>query len=161
MRPSVDRDRLRPHVRLMLWTILTVLGTGQAIPAAAGDSASEDRSKIDCRYEGIGLTSSGNADSSSLEIFPENDVFRPLWADPKQPQFFASWQGTIITALPRTGSSLPKRSRWSAWDSICRFDQRPPPFDFLLSRDYIYRFMQSRYFPISAMWPRCETSIGC
>lgn len=31
-----------------------------------------------------------------MEAFPENDVFRPLWADPKQPQFFASWQATRI-----------------------------------------------------------------
>ena len=31
-----------------------------------------------------------------MEAFPENDVFRPLWADPKQPQFFASFLGTRV-----------------------------------------------------------------
>lgn len=96
VRTPVDRDRLRPHVRLTLWTILTVLGVGQVVPAAAEDSTPGDRSRSDCRYEGIGLTSSNNTGSSSLEVFPENDVFRPLWADPKQPQFFASWQGTRV-----------------------------------------------------------------
>ncbi len=40
---------------------------------------------LDCRYDrtNIGETS---------EAFPSDDVFRPLMADPKQPQFFAMWQ---------------------------------------------------------------------
>lgn len=42
---------------------------------------------IDCRYDrtAVGETS---------EAFPSDDVFRPLMADPKQPQFFALWQHT-------------------------------------------------------------------
>jgi hypothetical protein len=52
-----------------------------------------DSTAKDCRYEGIGKKNGG---SSGLELFPENDVFRPLWADPKQPQFFATWQATRI-----------------------------------------------------------------
>ncbi len=39
----------------------------------------------DCRYE-QGEGTSGSA------AFPTDDVFRPLMADPKQPQFFAGWQ---------------------------------------------------------------------
>ncbi|MBH0198951.1 MAG: DUF1207 domain-containing protein [Nitrospira sp.] len=40
---------------------------------------------LDCRYDrpDVGATS---------EAFPSDDVFRPLIADPKQPQFFAIWQ---------------------------------------------------------------------
>ena len=45
----------------------------------------------DCRYDhhnDSGATSSG--------AFPSDDVFRPLIADPKQPQFFAIWQATRV-----------------------------------------------------------------
>ncbi|TKS61153.1 MAG: hypothetical protein EWM72_00640 [Nitrospira sp.] len=44
---------------------------------------------IDCRY---GKTDNGVAS----EAFPSDDVFRPLLADPKQPQFFALWQSTRV-----------------------------------------------------------------
>ena len=44
---------------------------------------------IDCRYE----QSDGGIRQSA---FPKDDVFRPLLADPKQPQFFASWQATRV-----------------------------------------------------------------
>lgn len=40
---------------------------------------------VDCRYD------RGEAGEVS-EAFPSDDVFRPLIADPKQPQFFALWQ---------------------------------------------------------------------
>jgi hypothetical protein len=40
---------------------------------------------IDCRYE-------QSEDGASSDAFPSDDVFRPLIADPKQPQFFATWQ---------------------------------------------------------------------
>jgi hypothetical protein len=67
-------------------------------PVSAEEPAKEavvtDSTKKDCRYEGIGEKS--NSGASALELFPENDVFRPLWADPKQPQFFMSWQSTHI-----------------------------------------------------------------
>jgi hypothetical protein len=53
-------------------------------------------SAVDCRYEGIGTVPSDNSDSSPVEPFPENDVFRPPLADPKQPQFFATWQATRV-----------------------------------------------------------------
>jgi hypothetical protein len=43
----------------------------------------------DCRYNHHG----GGASSGA---FPSDDVFRPLIADPKQPQFFAIWQATRI-----------------------------------------------------------------
>lgn len=45
--------------------------------------------RSDCRYE----HAEGGKSSAA---FPADDVFRPLIADPKQPQFFASWQGTRV-----------------------------------------------------------------
>ncbi|WP_455244056.1 DUF1207 domain-containing protein [Petrachloros mirabilis] len=56
-----------------------------ASPARAEVTMTETRS--DCRYESV----KGGTNSSA---FPSDDVFRPLMADPKQPQFFASWQAT-------------------------------------------------------------------
>jgi len=41
----------------------------------------------DCRYD----PDNGGASNGA---FPSDDVFRPLIADPKQPQFFAIWQST-------------------------------------------------------------------
>ena len=40
---------------------------------------------IDCRYD-------HHDEGEVSEAFPSDDVFRPLMADPKQPQFFAIWQ---------------------------------------------------------------------
>lgn len=41
----------------------------------------------DCRYE-------REAEGEAGLAFPSDDVFRPLLADPKQPQFYATWQFT-------------------------------------------------------------------
>lgn len=67
-----------------------------AIQASAEEEAYSGSTRADCRYEGTGRSSAANGSSSELELFPENDVFRPLWADPKQPQFFAAWQATRV-----------------------------------------------------------------
>ncbi len=48
----------------------------------------------DCRYDPSG-------GGTSTGAFPNDDVFRPLMADPKQPQFFATWQ----TTRGRTGGT--------------------------------------------------------
>ena len=50
----------------------------------------------DCRYGSNGAAPSQQAGSQPVEAFPENDVFRPLLADPKQPQFFAAYQAVRI-----------------------------------------------------------------
>lgn len=69
---------------------------------AAGHSDSGEQLKTtngssdDCRFEGIGTVHADNARSSRIEVFPENDVFRPLMADPKQPQFFAFYQNVRV-----------------------------------------------------------------
>lgn len=81
---------------LLFGTVLVASCPVHIVPAFADESVVSDSTKRDCRYEGIGLASSANGGSSGLEFLPENDVFRPLWADPKQPQLFASWQATKI-----------------------------------------------------------------
>lgn len=81
---------------------MTMLGLFGAGPASA-----EESTKVDCRFEEVGTVHSHNSDSSPFEPLPENDGFRSLWADPKQPQFFASWQGTRVRSnntYPNLGS---------------------------------------------------------
>lgn len=87
---SIGQEHSRRLSRLAQCMILTLLSLCPPAPASA-----EETTPVDCRYEGIGTVSSSDG-SSAMEVFPENDVFRPLWADPKQPQFFASWQATHI-----------------------------------------------------------------
>lgn len=77
-------------------TLVGLLATLNLIPVSAEESTTRDLSRIDCRYEGGGTVRSGNAGSAAIELFPENDVFRPLLADPKQPQFFAAWEATWV-----------------------------------------------------------------
>ncbi|MDR4480861.1 MAG: DUF1207 domain-containing protein [Nitrospira sp.] len=65
--------------------------------------AEDDETPIeDCRYRAQdGNQSSSN--NSSSQWLPADDVFRPLMADPKQPQFFASYQTTEVRT---SGSQL-------------------------------------------------------
>lgn len=74
-----------PTVRVIAMIVVVALVAG---PLYAGE-ADNNRPKtpIDCRY--------GQADGEATsEVFPSDDVFRPLLADPKQPQWFAIWQTT-------------------------------------------------------------------
>ena len=63
--------------------------TALAVSQVSAEEATEKpvSTVIDCRYE-------QSAGGSRQSAFPKDDVFRPLLADPKQPQFFASWQAT-------------------------------------------------------------------
>jgi hypothetical protein len=45
-----------------------------------------------------------------VEAFPENDVFGPLPADPKQPQFFASRQAPLVG----TNHTSINADRWAS-----------------------------------------------
>jgi hypothetical protein len=103
MRGWITRENGSSESSLAWCAVLTMLCTLNAIPVAAEELNTTDVSKADCRYEGIGTVDSGNAGSSAIEPFPENDVFRPLLADPKQPQFFASYQATHVRG---TGQSV-------------------------------------------------------
>ena len=53
----------------------------------------------DCRYDHHGAGT-----GTSTGFFPSDDVFRPLIADPKQPQFFAIWQSTNIRSNDSTAN---------------------------------------------------------
>ena len=57
---------------------------------------------LDCRYQQVSELSEGG---TTGETFPSDDLFRPLLADPKQPQFFALWQSTQ-SRLERTNSNI-------------------------------------------------------
>ena len=48
---------------------------------------------VDCRYETATPASAAEGSGSTVSTpFPDGDVFRPLFADPKQPQTFATVQ---------------------------------------------------------------------
>lgn len=57
---------------------------------------------VDCRYQ---LVSEASETGKTNTIFPSDDVFRPLLADPKQPQLFAMWQSTQ-SRLERTNTNI-------------------------------------------------------
>ncbi|HRC44332.1 MAG TPA: DUF1207 domain-containing protein [Nitrospira sp.] len=104
--PSATRGQawgLRTWV--LLSTVIMVSCLAHVIPASAEEQAHSESTRVDCRYEGAGRPSSGNG-GSQLELFPENDVFRPLLADPKQPQFFATWQATRVRAPQKSSLNM-------------------------------------------------------
>jgi len=81
---------------------IAVLVAGQSYAEDPESTKQNEEKKVsavlDCRYD----RADGGATS---EAFPSDDVFRPLMADPKQPQFFAVWQHTN----PRNGGSSYNR----------------------------------------------------
>jgi hypothetical protein len=80
---------MMPAVRVIGMVVIVALVAGPLYAGEADQVADNNMSKnpIDCRY--------GQADGETTsEIFPSDDVFRPLLADPKQPQWFAMWQST-------------------------------------------------------------------
>ncbi|HWV46961.1 MAG TPA: DUF1207 domain-containing protein, partial [Nitrospira sp.] len=73
--------------------IMGLLG-GNVYAGESNDKKTDDpaiKEVLDCRYRQASELSEGKATS---EVFPSDDLFRPLLADPKQPQFFALWQST-------------------------------------------------------------------
>ena len=73
--------------------IMCLLG-GKVYAGDSNEKKADDatpREVLDCRYQqGSELSDREAAD----EMFPSDDLFRPLLADPRQPQFFALWQST-------------------------------------------------------------------
>ncbi len=68
--------------RIFFWVfILTIVGATQAFAEEKQDAKA--KTVLDCRYE-------HTTEGATTSAFPTDDVFRPLMADPKQPQFFAS-----------------------------------------------------------------------
>ncbi|MBX3330152.1 MAG: DUF1207 domain-containing protein [Nitrospira sp.] len=73
---------------------LSFLLAGQAYADEIGDKnpdGTAPKIPLDCRY---GQTYEKTDGETVGEAFPSDDVFRPLLADPKQPQFFANWRST-------------------------------------------------------------------
>lgn len=71
-----------------LGAALAVLGCLLPWPVVwAGDELHKPPVLSDCRYD-------RPDDGARSAAFPSDDVFRPLLADPKQPQTFATWQFT-------------------------------------------------------------------
>jgi hypothetical protein len=101
MRVSACRRARRLQSWLLTGAVLLLSCPNHVGPASAEPSTSTAATRVDCRYEGIGLARGTGEEPSQIEIFPGNDVFRPLLADPKQPQFFASWQATRLRSAPR------------------------------------------------------------
>jgi hypothetical protein len=81
-----------PNERWMVGILVMVaLLAGQAYADEPGEKKSEDataREWLDCRYH------QSEERARDSEWFPSDDLFRPLLADPRQPQFFALWQST-------------------------------------------------------------------
>lgn len=66
-----------------------------SLAAETGSEVSEDKEErhaVDCRYESGAAVDAATTARSKGVPFPNDDVFRPLLADPKQPQFFATYQ---------------------------------------------------------------------
>lgn len=89
--------RAVPHtMRIAGMAVIAFLLAGQVY---AGDLEDKKPEAVrDCRYD----PGNGNATSGA---FPSDDVFRPLIADPKQPQFFATWQ-VARARTDRTSSNI-------------------------------------------------------
>ena len=85
------------NLRVVGVCVMAVLLTGQSYadePEAKKPDDNKTQPMLDCRFDHSDV-------GEASEAFPSDDVFRPLIADPKQPQFFAMWQH----ANPRNGGS--------------------------------------------------------
>ena len=88
------------EIRAVQVKVCWVLGMGAVLWVTGGAVArvgeAEDEKvapPVDCRYETATQASAAEGPSSTVSIpFPDEDVFRPLFADPKQPQTFATLQ---------------------------------------------------------------------
>lgn len=100
-----------PIVCMLSW-----LPVGQVF---ADDPTDKPPVLSDCRYE-------RQAEGEASIAFPSDDVFRPLLADPKQPQFYATWQFTRsrsdrtyanvgAVALGETFGFYSKRNGCNGW----------------------------------------------
>ena len=77
---------LRGTYRLLLYGFM---GLAPWMAASAWGEELKTESGFDCRYEQV-------TQGAVRPVLPKDDVFRPLMADPKQPQFFASWQAVRV-----------------------------------------------------------------
>ena len=74
------------------WVVLLLVGHVYADePEPKNPEEAKVPTVIDCRYD-------HHDEGETSEAFLSDDVFRPLMADPKQPQFFAIWQQSRVRA---------------------------------------------------------------
>jgi hypothetical protein len=71
----------------LLWS-LGIVALAWAPPSfvSAEEGTKAAPAALDCRYQ------HADGEGAASAAFPADDVFRPLLADPKQPQFYATWQ---------------------------------------------------------------------
>lgn len=84
--------------------IMGLLG-GNVYAGDSDDKKPDDatiKEVLDCRYQQV---SEPSERGTTGETFPSDDLFRPLLADPKQPQFFALWQSTQ-SRLQQTNANI-------------------------------------------------------
>ena len=76
---------------------LAALGVLLLLPSVALSSADASPQTLDCRYavETPDATPADGAPVRPVRRFPRDDLFRPVLADPKQPQFVISRQRVI------------------------------------------------------------------
>jgi len=79
---------MRQLIRCLVLAFFVGLVT--ALPGIAATEAMKTEVRPDCRYRTDGYVASNN--KKSWNPFPDDDVFRPLLADPKQPQVFFRYQ---------------------------------------------------------------------
>lgn len=83
--------------------VIMCLLEGRVYADDSNDKKQDDTAiVVDCRYRQASELAEGKATN---EMFPSDDLFRPLLADPKQPQFFALWQSTQ-SRLERTNANI-------------------------------------------------------
>jgi len=85
---------MKTSQRSRQWLLIAVLATVNPLHLA-WPADGQTPTSVDCRYWTPGVPPPSTISSSreaTTVPFPQDDVFRPLVADPKQPQFFLSYQ---------------------------------------------------------------------
>ena len=137
---------------LVMGIVLWVTGASVAL---AGEAEGEKvATPVDCRYESATQGSAAEGPDSAVGIpFPGGDVFRPLFADPKQPQTFASLQAArnrdskTSTTVGSVGFGenfgfYSRRNGCNGWQVgllagvFSQFDMNAPSAD-LINTDYV------------------------
>ncbi|ALA60354.1 DUF1207 domain-containing protein [Nitrospira moscoviensis] len=83
---QTDRTALGSSRVALGVAVLLVLAFTSTPPVIAEEKPDPKPVPVDCRY------AHAEVEDAAAVVFPVDDVFRPLIADPKQPQFFATWQ---------------------------------------------------------------------
>ncbi len=141
---------------IVLWV------TGVSSMALAGEAEGEKKAEgegekvalpVDCRYESAAQSSATEGADSVGIPFPGGDVFRPLFADPKQPQTFATLQAVrnrdskTSTTVGSVGFGenfgfYSRRNGCNGWQVgllagvFSQFDMNTPSSD-LINADYV------------------------